>query len=406
MATAAVSGRAHSRLQTILLVIVVVAATAGAVWWFGPWSKEWRYRRMDLVSLRRRADADPKDFDAWREIGLRLARDGDRLAEMPLTQAFTLKRSDPEVSTALGEVLLASGHYPEAFQVLKIAVENNPTFTPARMALGKLYQRRSSYLHASEEFEALVANDKNTPEAWYQLGICYLQMQQSAKAKAAIEEALRLSPNAPPFLALKGSVDVAVGDVESGIASTQRAAELAPKNLRIQVNFANMLLAHQRNAEDLDRADQVIGQVEQLDPQYPLLPYMRGELERLRGNWQASARFLEQALRATPNQDEVYFALSRTYRRLGKTRDADRLLEEYRRRQSLNRRIDEVRISMGGRPDDASLYLQLSELQLQLNDRMGAVNSLQTALQMKPGDTKIQQRLRQLQSGSAPRGRP
>lgn len=405
MTTAAVSRRS-APWQIFIGLVIGAAVIAGAVWWFGPWSKEWRYKRMDLVSLRHKADADPKDFDAWREIGMRLARDGDNLAELPLSQAFALKPTDPYVGTALGEALLASGHYPEAFQVLKTAVEHNPKFPQARMALGKLYQRRSSYLHASEQFEALVETDKNNPEAWYQLCICYLQMQQSAKAKEAIAEALRLKPNEPPYLALQGSVDVAVGAVETGIASTERAAELAPKNLRIQVNYANLLLAHQRSAEDLQRADQVIGQVEQLDPQYPLLPYMRGELERLRGNWQASARFLEQAVRATPNQDEVYFSLSRTYRRMNRIKEADKLLELYRRRQDLGRRIDEIRIAMGGRPEDVSLYLQLSDLQMQLNDRYGAVNSLQTALQMRPGNLKIQQRLRQLQAGGSRQSAP
>ncbi|MCS6777220.1 MAG: tetratricopeptide repeat protein [Chloroherpetonaceae bacterium] len=396
MATSVLASR-KLRWQVPAGVLGVLILGAGAVWWFGPWSKAWRYQRMDLVTLRRKADADPKDFEAWREIGLRLARHGDKLAALPLTQAFALRPSDPYVATALGEVLLASDRIPEAFQVLKAAVAHNPNFPLARMALGRLYQRRSSYLHASEQFEALVAVDRNFPEAWFQLAVCYLQMQQSAKAKAAIEEALRQRPEDPSFLALKGSVDVAVGEVQNGIAATQRAAELAPRNLRIQVNFANMLLAHHRNPEDLQRAAAAIARVEQLDPQYPLLPYMRGELERLRGNWAAAARHLEQAVRATPNQNEVYFALSRTYRRLNRVREADRLLEIYRRRQDLERRIDEIRIALGGRPDDASLYVKLSELQLQLNDRYGAEDSLKTALQIRPGDSALQRRLRQLQ---------
>lgn len=399
-------GQRKNRIPALAFGLVLLAVAGVALWWYGPWNVERRYQRMDLVSLKQRVDTNPKDFAAWREIGLRLARHGDRMAELPLTQAYTLNNSDPHVATALGEVLLAENHYSEAFQILKSVVERNPKFALARMALGKLYRRKGSYLHASEQYEAVVANNKNYTEAWYELGVCYLLMQQAAKAQSAIDEALRQSPNDPHFLALKGSVDAAVGNVVAGLETTKRAAELAPDNLRIQVNFANMLLAHHRSDEDLKLAEQVIGRIEQLDVRYPLLPYQRGELERLRGNWQAAARFLEQAVRSAPMQDEVYFALSQTYRRLNRKKEADELLTVYRRRQDINRQIDEVRIALGARTEDASLYTKLADLQLQLNDSEGAMNSLQTALQINPKDTKIQNRLQQLKSRSTPQRTP
>src|SRR5687768_1603283 len=173
--------RRYTRRPVLLAVVGAIILVGLAVWWLGPWSAPLRYRRTNLVSLRRHLDRNPKDFAAWKELGIRLARDGDALAEKPLREAFALKPSDPEVATGLGELLLSEKRYPESFQVLKAAVEHNPRFTLARMALGRVYIRQASYHHATRQFEEVTKLDPGFTEAWYELALCYLQMQQSKK---------------------------------------------------------------------------------------------------------------------------------------------------------------------------------------------------------------------------------
>src|SRR5438309_1200585 len=96
-----------------LLSLVLIGIV---VWWYGPWNAENRYKRMDLVSLRRTLDDRPNDFVGWKMLGMRLAKDGDRIAETPLRQAHALNPADPEVTTALGELLLETKRLPEAFE--------------------------------------------------------------------------------------------------------------------------------------------------------------------------------------------------------------------------------------------------------------------------------------------------
>jgi tetratricopeptide (TPR) repeat protein len=347
-------------------------------------------------------DRDPKNQAAWRQLGLRLARDGDPLAERYLREALALKPDDAEVATALGELLLSTGIYPEAFQILRAAVEHHPNFLPARMVLGRLYKRKGSYQHASTQFETITARDRQWPDAWYELAICYLQMQQTAKARSAITEALRRNPRDPQYLALQGSIEAAVGNVDAGIASTKAAAELAPRDLKIQSNLTNMLIYYHRNAQDRADAERLIARIEQLAPNHPLLPYQRGELERLRGNWQAAAHYLEMALRTVPERNEVYFSLSQAYRRLNRPQDAERMLAVYRQRQDLQRRIDEVRMMLGAHPNDVTLHARLADLQAKAGDYAGAVSTLEAALQIAPGAAQVQRRLQQLKSLRAP----
>ena len=382
-------------------------ALGSTVWWYSPGNSANRYGRMSLLDLNHTLDRDPHDLAAARMLALRLAHSGDAgLAEPALRNSLLLNPNDAEVATGLGELLMAKGRYPEAFQLLKSAAERFPNYGPGRAAMGRLYMKKGSYLHAATEFEAVVERDKSADDAWYQLAICYLEMQQSAKAQAAVDAALHLQPKDPHYLALKGSVDVAVGNVGAGIDETRRAAEIAPRDIRINSTLVNLLLAQHRTDADLDLADQTIGRLEQINPDYPLLPYQRGELERLRQRWEPAAHYLEKALLTTPQQDEVYFSLSQAYRRLNRSQDADRLMKLYTQRQDVHRKMDALRIQLGSQAENAMLYAKLADLQMQIGDRSAAIASVKSGLGIDPKNALLQKWLGILdpaaKSGTAP----
>ena len=56
----------HGRL--IVLILCAAAALGAGIWWFGPWSAPFRYRHMDLVSLRQLVDREPNNFLAWKQL--------------------------------------------------------------------------------------------------------------------------------------------------------------------------------------------------------------------------------------------------------------------------------------------------------------------------------------------------
>lgn len=379
------------RIGLIVAVVVACGVVGGLIWWYRPANAPRRYQRLSLVELQQTLNRNPNDALAAKTLALRLAREGDfGMGEPALINAVTLNPNDPEVATALGDLWVAKGRYPDAFQLLKSVTTRFPHYLLGRSELGGLYMKKGSYLHASDEYEAVVAENKNDDGAWYSLAVCYLQMQQSAKAQNAIDAALRVKPESPQYLALKGSVDVAVGNVGAGIEATRRAAQLAPKNVRILSTLANLLLQQHRNEADLDLAEETIGHLEQLDPDLPLLPYQRGELERLRQHWPQAARFLERALVVTPGQDEVYFALGQVYRRLNRPQDADKMMQTFRRRQALSQKMDAIRIELGSHPDDAAAYARLADVQLQLGDREGAISSVKAGLAIDPHSEALQ----------------
>jgi predicted Zn-dependent protease len=385
------------RARLAVVAAVLLVSVGGLGWWFGPWNEANRYRKTSLVSLRRIVESQPQNRLAWREIGLRLAGDGDgTMAEPALREALRLDAADVEVATGLGEILLARGATEEAFQILSAVVGRRPDYAPGRMALGRLYRRKGAYQRAAEQFETVASQHVGFPDASYQLAVCFLQMQQVSKASTAIDRALAESPDEPEYLSVRAAVHAAIGEVDQALASLTHAAELAPTSVRTQASLASMLLAHQRGPDDLALADRAISQLEKLRPDHPLLPYLHGRRAMLKQQWAAAVEALEAARESTPSQDEVYYSLSQSYRRVGRKADAATALAEYRRRDNLRRRINQVQIRLAETKDQLPLYRELAELQLKLGDVGSARASLTAAQVIAPNDADLRRRLDEL----------
>ena len=76
---------------------------------------------------------------------------------------------------------------------LKRAIESDPTFTPARISLGKLFMRTGRWADAAAELEQVIKLDPNLPDAYYQLGLAYMRLKRTAEAQSTLAAFKRLS---------------------------------------------------------------------------------------------------------------------------------------------------------------------------------------------------------------------
>jgi Tfp pilus assembly protein PilF len=76
---------------------------------------------------------------------------------------------------------------------LKRAVQLDPTYALARMALGKLYARTEHLPEALAEFQRALEVDPNLAEAYYQLGRTYKRLKRNTEAETALATFKRLS---------------------------------------------------------------------------------------------------------------------------------------------------------------------------------------------------------------------
>ena len=111
--------------------------------------------------LRQIVKADPKDFEAWAELG---------------TTLMTQKADD------------------EAEKAYLNALENRPTYIIALVNLGRLRLKMKNYEGAIDPLSQAVKEQSDSATANFYLGEAYLQIKKGSKAVIYFNEALKLDP--------------------------------------------------------------------------------------------------------------------------------------------------------------------------------------------------------------------
>jgi Flp pilus assembly protein TadD len=143
------------------------------------------------VLLQRVVDAEPRNGEAWRELGV-LRMDAGAVGEA--VRAFeAATRSDPRSAAAwnnLGFARLSAGDAPGAVEALRAALERDPSDRRTRNNLGFALVAAGQTAEALRAFTA--AGD--AASAQYNLGVALELRGDPVAARAAYTESLRLRP--------------------------------------------------------------------------------------------------------------------------------------------------------------------------------------------------------------------
>ena len=147
-------------------------------------------------ALRKAIELDPKFAAAFAYLGLIRARTGAydeaiSLYESALQADSRLAVVHHLIADAMLKQMNADARVIETH--LKQTVEMDPTFTPARLSLGKLYMRAQRWTEAAAEFEQVVKLDPNVPDGYYQLGLAYGRLKRAGEAQSAMATFKRLN---------------------------------------------------------------------------------------------------------------------------------------------------------------------------------------------------------------------
>ncbi len=146
-------------------------------------------------ALRKAIELDPKFAPAYAYLGLIRARTGTYSEAVTLYE--NALRVDPKLTVVhhlIADAMLKQNADARVVEThLRQAVTMDPTFTPARLSLGKLFMRSQRWSEAVVELEQVVKLDANVPEAYYQLGLAYGRLKRTADAQTAMATFKRLS---------------------------------------------------------------------------------------------------------------------------------------------------------------------------------------------------------------------
>ena len=146
-------------------------------------------------ALRKAIELDPKFAPAFAYLGLIRAKTGAYGEAISLYESGL--RADPKLAVVhhlIADSMLKQNGDPRAIEThLRQAVEMDPTFTLARLSLGKLFMRAQRWADAVSELEQVIKLDPSVPEAYYQLGLAYGRLKRTVDAQSAMATFKRLS---------------------------------------------------------------------------------------------------------------------------------------------------------------------------------------------------------------------
>jgi len=232
---------------------------------------------------------------------LALSREGQSGAAVRMLEEVIAARPDLDVARVnLALIHEASGRPGEArkvlFEGLRALPESYDVFTHAvgfLIAAGEF--REAAGLVESRS----LAQMENDPKIWVDLGLCFRNLGDSAKARTAYEAALAVDPTYPVVHNNLGALELAADRERPDPEAVERAA----------AHFARAL---------------------ELDPAYAAAHYGLGQAHYRAGRFDAAVASMTAAVRADPGMADAHFYLGLALYRQKRFAEALTPLEAYR----------------------------------------------------------------------------
>ena len=286
-------------------------------------------------------------------------------AERLLNSISDPERNSTDIQFRRATVQYHAGHFAQCQTTLQPLV-SSPAATPQMYnQLGWCYHRLNKPKEATEAFEHAIALTPADESNYIDL-IKVLEAHNFLRvALDAANRTAALFPKSAAVFNLKGSIESRLSEFTDAITSYKHSLEVQsldseswlglgraqasaglipdatstftsaierfPNEARLKVAYAQMLLTH-ADAPDRTssiRAEQLLKQATASDASNPEAFYELGKLELSDGRLTDARQHLERATKLLPQNSQVHFVLSRAYRRLNRTADAERELATY-----------------------------------------------------------------------------
>ncbi len=167
------------------------------------------------------------------------------IKEIPASKPISSDLSDYEVNDPALASALKSGDqnriYKEATRVLSL----NAKDVDGLNSLGVYHLRNQQPLAARLQFEKSLA-ERETPDAYNNIGVCWLNLGKEPEAMANFRKAIQLSGNFVPALVNMGSVYAEHKSYEKALAMLQPAYDQGHRDPLFLNNFGISLVANQK----------------------------------------------------------------------------------------------------------------------------------------------------------------
>jgi tetratricopeptide (TPR) repeat protein len=197
-----------------------------------------------VAEARKATEADPKAGEAFAVLGTAILAENPKSWADAIAQAqqgaFLNPRS-PLVQVAVGKIFEANGNLDQAVNAYKKALETDPGYGPARLALVQAQIARGDKEGAFAEAQRLATDMPGSGEAQLELGRILLRKNDYAGAIPPLERAVNLTPGTAEAHALLGRAYQFNHRSEDAVAEYKKAVELDAKNLDYRTTYGLLL---------------------------------------------------------------------------------------------------------------------------------------------------------------------
>jgi superkiller protein 3 len=308
-----------------------------------------------IAAFRKATELAPASPVVFARLGNAYVKKGDYAAAIPpLKRAFKLDPDSLPVHQLLGFALLAEGYATEAIPHLQFVHESGalgiaqlqagqPGEAVANLqaALAKspndpdllYYLSQASTALSSQSLDKLLSAFPDSARGHQALGQNYYAKKLLPEAAKEYERALQMRPDLPGLRLELGQVYAASSDWEKAEQQFRSETKLQPGNAEAAYRLGDALLQQGKMKE----AEEELRRSDTLNPDMPETLYALGKATSL-NDPNAAERSLTQVTQLekdTPLSAQAFLALSAIHRKQGKTEQAARDMQEFRRIETL-----------------------------------------------------------------------
>ena len=197
-----------------------------------------------VASAKKATELDDHFSEGFAALGVAtIASDPSRWGEAIglAQQGAFLDRTNPVVQEAVGKVFEANGQLEPAALAYRQALEVDPGFRPARMALVQVELARGNREAAIAEARKMTAEGAGSPEIDRMIGEDAVRHRDAAGAVSFLESATKGLPGNPDGWVLLGRAYHALGRYDEAAEAYGKAVGLAPQNLAYRSTYGLVL---------------------------------------------------------------------------------------------------------------------------------------------------------------------
>jgi superkiller protein 3 len=274
--------------------------------------------------LERAIALDPKNADAYFNLGLLLRNSGDQKgALLAFQKAIGLDADTLESRRQLVSILISQERWDEILEQCREILKRNPNDWNIRYSLGQTLIRKGNADEGKKELQK--SQEIRQAQQKHEEVERLLGRGLSSLTKGAVEEAIKIfnsllevAPESAQAHMYLGVALATMRDTERGIAELNKAVELDPSNARVHHNFGTVLL----QAGQVDAAYREFEKALGLDPYFPETHNNLGLILSKNKQMEKAVEHFRTASELNPQYVEALFNLGLALRSVNRIADA------------------------------------------------------------------------------------